>query len=175
MSLRHIIQGASYFLYLNYSSGLSVDILESGYASSSHGIAEGRELMYVPSGDSGGNTVNKCDIVDETDCTDFRVELDQKGVGSSHSTGTAPVSFYLQSRDALDRESDDAELGDFFLEDSPSDQVLPPEVLEIQKEEIMRELCNEKNLAKLEGIWKKVISSTMKLITVIIVTIGNFR
>lgn len=35
--------------------GLSVDILESGYASSSHGIAEGRELMYVPSGDSGGS------------------------------------------------------------------------------------------------------------------------
>lgn len=119
--------------------------------------------MYVPSGVSGGNTINKCDIVDETGCSDFRVELDQKGVGSSHSheysTGTAPVSFYLQSGDALDRESDDAELGDFFLEDS-SDQVLPPEVLEIQKEEIMRELCSEKNLAKLEGIWKKVISST---------------
>lgn len=135
--------------------------MESGYANSLRGVAEVGEPTSVPLADSGDNTVNIRDIVE--DCTDFRVELDQKGVGSSdsheYSTGAAPVSICSQSGDAPDRESDGAELGDFFLEDSPSDQVIPPEVLEMQKKETMRKLSSEENLAKLEGIWKKVISS----------------
>ncbi|XP_057764372.1 DExH-box ATP-dependent RNA helicase DExH7, chloroplastic-like isoform X1 [Salvia miltiorrhiza] len=136
--------------------GLSVDILESGYVSSSHGVAEDKGQEYVLSGNSGGNAANKCDNVDKTE---LRVQLDQMGLDSSnlheHSSGTASVSINMQSGDALDEKSDDVELGDFFLEDGSLDQVLPHEILEEQKREKMRELCSEKNLEKMEGIWKK--------------------
>lgn len=166
MNLIHI-SGASSFLFSNYFSGLSVDILESGYVSSSHGVAEDKGQEYVPSGNSGGNAANKCDVVDETASTEFRVQLDEMGLDSSdsheHSSGTAPVSIDMKSGDALDEKSDDVELGNFFLEDSSLDQVLPRAVLEEQKRQIMRELCSEKNLEKMEGIWKKVISFIHKV------------
>lgn len=51
---------------------------------------------------------------------------------------------------------DDMELGDLFSEDAPPYEPSPHELLERQKKEIMRELRDEKNLGKLEGIWKKV-------------------
>ncbi|XP_042024342.1 DExH-box ATP-dependent RNA helicase DExH7, chloroplastic-like [Salvia splendens] len=139
--------------------GLSVDILESGYVCSSHSVAEDKGPEYVPLGDSGGNAANKCDVVDETACTEFGVQLEQTGLDSSdlhaHSSDNAPVSISMQNGDALDEKPDDVELGDFFSEDISLDQVLPREVLEEQKRERMRELCSEKNLEKMEGIWKK--------------------
>ncbi|KAL1539169.1 RNA helicase [Salvia divinorum] len=138
--------------------GLSVDILESGYVCSSHGVAEDKGPEYVPSGNSGGNAANKCDVVDEIACTEFGVQLDQTGFDSpdlQHSSDNAPVSISMQNGDALDENSGDVELGDFFSEDISLDQVLPREVLEEQKRERMRELCSEKNLEKMEGIWKK--------------------
>lgn len=148
---------------LNYSSGLSVDTLESGYVSSSHRASKDTGSVFVPSDNSGCDTVNKCDMEGDTVPTEFRVEVDQKGVGSSdsheYSTNAASLSIPMHNGDALERESDDVELGDFFLEDCTSDQVLPPEVLELQKKEKMKELRSEKNLEKMEGIWKKVISS----------------
>lgn len=148
-------------------SGLSVDILESGYVSSSHGVAEDKGPEYVPSGNSGGNAANKCDVVDETACTDFGVQLEQTAHDSSdlheHSSDNAPVSISMQNGDALDEKSGDVELGDLFSEDISLDQVLPREVLEEQKRVRMRELCSEKNLEKMEGIWKKVISSIHKV------------
>ncbi|EOA34704.1 hypothetical protein CARUB_v10022272mg [Capsella rubella] len=50
---------------------------------------------------------------------------------------------------------DDMDLDDFFSEDVPPYVPSPHELLELQKKEIRRELCNEKNLGKLNGIWKK--------------------
>lgn len=43
-----------------------------------------------------------------------------------------------------------------FSEDVPPSEASPHELLELQKKEKMRELRSEKNLEKLEGIWKKV-------------------
>ncbi|XP_047960360.1 DExH-box ATP-dependent RNA helicase DExH7, chloroplastic isoform X2 [Salvia hispanica] len=141
--------------------GLSVDILESGYVCSSHGVSvtEDKGPEYVPSGNSGGNAANIFDVVDETACTEFGVQLEQTGLDSSdlheHSSESAPVSISMQNGDASDEKPDDVELGDLFSEDISLDQVLPREVLEEQKRERMRELCSEKNLGKMEGIWKK--------------------
>ncbi|KAG6398660.1 hypothetical protein SASPL_140127 [Salvia splendens] len=139
--------------------GLSVDILESGYVCSSHGVAEDKGPEYVPSGNSGGNAANKCDVVDETACTEFGVQLEQTGLDSSdlheNSSDIAPVSISMQNGDTLYEKPDDVELGDFFSEDISLDQVVPRVVLEDQKRERMRELCSEKNLEKMEGIWKK--------------------
>ncbi|KAI3445599.1 hypothetical protein Pfo_002264 [Paulownia fortunei] len=138
--------------------GLSVDILESGYVSSSYRASKDAASDPVPSDNSDGETVNACDIDGDTAPTKFRVEVDQKGVGTSgsheSSTDTASISIPTQNGDALERESGDVELGDFFLEGT-SDQILPPEVLELRKKEKMKELCSGKNLEKMEGIWKK--------------------
>lgn len=123
---------------------------------------EERGPECAPLGDSGFNTANKCDIVNETVCPEL-VHLDQVGLDTSDShgcsSGTAPVSVDMQSGDTLDGKPEDMELGDLFLEESSLDQVLPSEVLEVQKKEKFRELCSEKNLEKMEGIWKKVLCS----------------
>ncbi|CAE5962521.1 unnamed protein product [Arabidopsis arenosa] len=85
--------------------------------------------------------------------------LDAIPVGSCKSEETQPKALSLSSsgqesvvsNDTLD----DLDLGDLFVEDVPPYVPSPHELLELQKKEIMRELCNEKNLTKLKGIWKK--------------------
>ncbi|KAK4438352.1 DExH-box ATP-dependent RNA helicase DExH7, chloroplastic [Sesamum alatum] len=138
--------------------GLSVDILESGYVSSSHHASKDALSDPVPSYNSDGHPVNVC-MEGETAPAGFSVEVDQKRVDSSvsheYSTDTASTSIPTQNGDALEKESGDVELGDFFLEDSVPDQVLPPEILDLQKKEKLKELSSEKNLEKMEGIWKK--------------------
>ena len=74
--------------------------------------------------------------------------LDTNPVGSCKSEEQESVV----SNDSLD----DLDLGDLFDEDVPPYVPSPHELLELQKKEIMRELCNEKHLTKLNGIWKKV-------------------
>ncbi|KAL0365015.1 UNVERIFIED_CONTAM: DExH-box ATP-dependent RNA helicase DExH7, chloroplastic [Sesamum angustifolium] len=119
--------------------GLSVDILESGYASSSRHASKDEPSDPVPSYNSDGHPVNFCDMEGETAPTGFSVEVDQKRVDSSdshvYSTETGSTSIPVQNGDALEKESGDVELGDFFLEDSVPDQVLPPEILDLQKKE----------------------------------------
>ncbi|XP_015580752.1 DExH-box ATP-dependent RNA helicase DExH7, chloroplastic isoform X1 [Ricinus communis] len=67
----------------------------------------------------------------------------------------APSSVPVQGKIDLEDETADMELGGFFMEDATSNEALPPEVLELQKKEKMKKLSSEKNLEKLDGIWKK--------------------
>ncbi|GMH06760.1 hypothetical protein Nepgr_008600 [Nepenthes gracilis] len=55
----------------------------------------------------------------------------------------------------LEAESGDIELGNFFLEDGTSNEVLAPEIFKIQKKEKARVLFSDSTIEKLEGIWKK--------------------
>ncbi|KAL9309993.1 DExH-box ATP-dependent RNA helicase DExH7 [Arabidopsis thaliana] len=66
-----------------------------------------------------------------------------------------PASSSGQDLVASDEDSEDVELGDTFFEEIPPSEISPHELLELQKEEKMRELRSEKNLGKLDGIWKK--------------------
>ncbi|KAL1204479.1 DExH-box ATP-dependent RNA helicase DExH7 [Cardamine amara subsp. amara] len=68
---------------------------------------------------------------------------------------TIPSSSPGQELVTSDDNTEDVELGDMFSEDVPPSEASPHELLELQKKEKMRELCSEKNLEKLEGIWKK--------------------
>lgn len=77
--------------------------------------------------------------------------------GSKENSIKSSPSSPIQEKPAAEEESDDVELGGFFSEDAASNDVLLPEVLKLQKQEKMRKLYNEKNLEKLDGIWKKVI------------------
>ncbi|XP_057542821.1 DExH-box ATP-dependent RNA helicase DExH7, chloroplastic [Amaranthus tricolor] len=56
---------------------------------------------------------------------------------------------------AVEEESEDTELGNFFMEDDSSNVALPPEVLMIQSKARTRAFPTSKDLEKLEGIWKK--------------------
>lgn len=75
----------------------------------------------------------------------------------SEAVSTQGISSSVPSQEGTvaDEDPGDIELGDMFLEDSSSGQVLHPDILELQKKEKMKELTSEKNLEKLEGIWKK--------------------
>lgn len=68
------------------------------------------------------------------------------------------------SRQELDDILQGMELGDLFLEDVPPYEPSPHELMELQKKETLRELCNERNLGKLKGIWEKVNSSPNKIL-----------
>lgn len=59
-------------------------------------------------------------------------------------------------KDSAQGEVGDIELGGLFLEDASPSEILPPDILKVQKQEKIRRL-SEKNLDKLDGIWKKVI------------------
>lgn len=84
--------------------------------------------------------------------------VDENDLESSSSIGfplnPVPPSVPLEGEIVSD-ESEDVEIGDFFIDDASPNDALSPGILEIQKREKMRELCSEKNLEKLEGIWKK--------------------
>ncbi|KAK9286820.1 hypothetical protein L1049_015225 [Liquidambar formosana] len=66
-----------------------------------------------------------------------------------------PLSVPVQEKIVLEEEQGDVELGNFFLEDAPASEVLPPEISKLQKKEKMRELSSGKNIDKIDGIWKK--------------------
>ena len=58
--------------------------------------------------------------------------------------------------DSVEGEAKEIELGGFFLEDALSNEILPPDILKLQKQEKFKKLFERKNLEKLDGIWKKV-------------------
>lgn len=103
-------------------------------------------------------------------CSAFIAEADESVVDGSVVDGKDmdccsskqfPMKFspspHVEEKHDAKEESEDIELGGFFLEDAPSNDGLPPEIVKLQKQEKMRKLHHETNLVKLDGIWKKVI------------------
>ncbi|KAM7478823.1 hypothetical protein LguiA_027036 [Lonicera macranthoides] len=139
--------------------GLSDDLLESGFES----------LSIRTSVDTANDPMPRKNL-DDIPLNNFEVglgpvvhEMESKLDGnvtencSLKELSTEDISSTVPSNDAtaLEEESGDVELGNFFLEDASSAEVLPPEVVKLQKKEKMRELLSGKNLEKLEGFWKK--------------------
>lgn len=86
------------------------------------------------------------------------IGIDEKVAVNSSSnefTENNPSSGPIDDKVAPGGEAEDVELGDFLFEEVSSADVSST-ILELQKKEKMRELCSQKNLEKLEGIWKKV-------------------
>ncbi|GAV86513.1 DEAD domain-containing protein/Helicase_C domain-containing protein/HA2 domain-containing protein/OB_NTP_bind domain-containing protein [Cephalotus follicularis] len=67
----------------------------------------------------------------------------------------SPSSVSVQENVVSEENSGDVDLGDLFLEDAPSNEALSVEILKLKKKEKIRELRSEKNIEKLDGIWKK--------------------
>lgn len=84
---------------------------------------------------------------------ELELNVDKKVAGLSAEEDSVSVS--IPEKTESEGESEDVELGSFLFEEASAAE-LPAEVLERQKKEKLRELLSEKNLEKLEGIWKKV-------------------
>ncbi|KAI3497504.1 hypothetical protein L1887_40163 [Cichorium endivia] len=126
--------------------GISVDTLAAEFESRYRVIEESKNLDTVITEKDGDtrSCIEQTDLKDhENVCSE---DVSTKGISVNVPNNDAAVS---------DNESGDIELGDMFLEDSSSAQVLDPGIVEMQKKEKLKELTSEKNLEKLEGIWKK--------------------
>ncbi|KAH9685258.1 DExH-box ATP-dependent RNA helicase DExH7 [Citrus sinensis] len=94
--------------------------------------------------------------------SDFDMHTDHLIIGGKDSESCSSKEFPLQPipsvepvQEKTEDEPADVELGGFFSEDALFGDTLAPEILELQKKEKMRELCSDKNIEKLDGIWKK--------------------
>lgn len=97
-----------------------------------------------------------------SDFTQERPEGDQDYIAGNSSLDLVAVgtlsSSSVDDKNALEGDSEDVELGNFFFEDASPSDALPPDILDLQKKGRLRELNSEKNFEKLEDIWKKVIT-----------------
>ncbi|CAE5962523.1 unnamed protein product [Arabidopsis arenosa] len=136
--------------------GLSEAMLESEFQ---------REHAFESATEQESTCPTSNNLHESVDADDVSVQqldnltLDANPAGSCESeeiqTKALPSSSSGQDLVASDEDSEDVELGDTFFEEIPPSEISPHELLELQKEEKMRELRSEKNLGKLDGIWKK--------------------
>ncbi|KAK3419669.1 hypothetical protein EUGRSUZ_G00347 [Eucalyptus grandis] len=85
------------------------------------------------------------------DVTEVDGRVASPGPRDSLQTPTLPTP-PIQEENTTEVESGEVELGGLFSDDAPENELVTSEVLRLQKQERMRELCSEKNL---EGIWRK--------------------
>ncbi|XWS55304.1 hypothetical protein CRYUN_Cryun10bG0163800 [Craigia yunnanensis] len=140
--------------------GLSDDILESDFLHerASACVSEGTFTSSMPEeqsevislGDEEVNSAASAMFLGEASGTGNDTESSKE-----FSTKSIPSLLPAQEKGVSENMSEDVEIGDFFLEDSSINDALLPEVLKLQKKEKMKELYSEKNLEKLDGIWKK--------------------
>lgn len=81
------------------------------------------------------------------------LDVDKKVAGLTAEEDSVSVS--IPDKTESEGEPEDVELGNFLFEEASAAE-LPTEILELKKKEKLRELLSEKNLEKLEGVWKKV-------------------
>ncbi|KAG9147531.1 hypothetical protein Leryth_007315 [Lithospermum erythrorhizon] len=115
-----------------------------------------------------GTSNTSSSAVCNTEPIESDIEVDQKALGATggpefalvssggpeFSANENPLTSPKRDETISEEEVQDVELGGFFLEDDASD-VVPPDLLELQKKEKLRELSSGKNLEKLEGVWKQ--------------------
>lgn len=136
---------------MTFIIGLPDDILESAHESASdHAVLDmSSEKLEVDDVTSHNFRTSNSH--------EHEIGMDEVAVNNSSNefTENNPSSVPLDDKAASGGEPGDVELGDFLFEEDSSPDVSAT-VLELQKKEKMRELCSQKNLEKLEGIWKKV-------------------
>jgi len=82
-----------------------------------------------------------------------------------NKVGVNSTSITVKEKEVLDEDLDNTELGSFFVEHDPSNEVLPAKVMKIQNKGKARSVPTGKDLEKLEGIWRKVLLSLCQTLT----------
>ncbi|CAK9165421.1 unnamed protein product [Ilex paraguariensis] len=132
--------------------GLSEDVLISGYDSISRQAYE-ETSCESPDADTlcgleGGGIASAGHELESKVDGYVMESCSLKGFSIEDQTSGADKS-------AVEEESGDIELGNFFSEDALSSEILPPGAGKLLKKEKTRDLSSGKNLEKLDGIWKK--------------------
>ncbi|XP_017226495.1 DExH-box ATP-dependent RNA helicase DExH7, chloroplastic isoform X2 [Daucus carota subsp. sativus] len=125
--------------------GLSDDLLSSVYETTyNHGSEQTSDLP-------------PCEHLNDNNPSNAEDVVESKVENVDESCSPKDISEESVSTDkgAVEDESGDIELGNLLFEDSLPNEVIPSEVMKLQKKEKIRELSSGKNLEKLEGIWKK--------------------
>ncbi|CAJ1940427.1 unnamed protein product [Sphenostylis stenocarpa] len=121
------------------------------------------EISSIFKSEGGSTDHESVDCSKErTPCDTEGLAFDEKAVDGSDLESHSTVEYLVKSgspvvgveKDSAQGEVGDIELGGFFLEDDSSSEILAPDILKVQKQEKIKRLA-EKNLDKLEGIWKK--------------------
>lgn len=128
-------------------AGLSDDLLSSVYETTYNQASE--HTGDLPTNEHLHDN-NPCNVEDVAESS-----VVQSVEESCRSEGFSKDNLSLE-KGALEDESGDVELGNFLFEDASTNEVIPSEVVKLQKKEKLKELSSGKNLEKLEGIWKKV-------------------
>ncbi|KAJ7968010.1 ATP-dependent RNA helicase [Quillaja saponaria] len=141
--------------------GLSDDILATEYGNER---ASTCEYDNVSTDSKPNEYFKETSSFDVETYSDLVTPLDESTVGEDDVKHCSPEELPVNSSQldtpviekvVTEEEPGDVELGDFFSEDAPSNDILPPDILKLQKQEKLRKLYEEKNLEKLDGIWKK--------------------
>lgn len=107
--------------------------------------------------------------------SDFVEHTDESIVDGNKEFPLKPIPSGVSVQEkAEDNESGDVELGGFFSEDAPSSESLPTEIMKLQKKEKMRTLCSDKNIEKLDGIWKKVMCEIQQFLRLVLLVLNVY-
>ncbi|CAH9121887.1 unnamed protein product [Cuscuta epithymum] len=133
--------------------GLSDAVLESGYESS-HQDMQRLTCSSIPCENLEGDavTLQNAEGCGTPILNEWELNIGKKVVELSAEYDSASVS--LPEKTESEGETTDEELGNFLFEEDSAVE-LPAEVLDLQRKEKLRELLSDKNLEKLEGVWKK--------------------
>ncbi|XP_074328241.1 DExH-box ATP-dependent RNA helicase DExH7, chloroplastic isoform X2 [Apium graveolens] len=126
--------------------GLSDDLLSSVYETTYHQESEHTSDLPTYEHLHDNNPCNAEDVAESSAV---------QSVDKSNISKVFSEDSLSHGKGALEDESGDVELGNFLFEDASSNDVIPSEVVKLQKKEKLKELSSGKNLEKLEGIWKK--------------------
>ena len=144
---------------------VSFDCHLSGLSDDSLSLEHGHEISsnFKSERASTGHEPVDC-FKEKTPCDTEGLASDKTAVDGSDLESHSMVEHLVKSgspvvlaeKNSAQGEVGDVELGGLFLEDDSSSEMLPPDIVKVHKQEKIRRL-SEKNLDKLEGIWKKVI------------------
>lgn len=101
------------------------------------------------------NNADSDTLYKDEGCMNSKVDQSVTESSSKELTEDIPSNIFSNNSIAQEEEGD-VELGNFLFADASSSEVLPAELVKLQKKEKIRELSSGKSLEKLEGIWKKV-------------------
>lgn len=155
---QYIFDVTCFWIYL---TGLTDDILASEFQHEQATCAASEATYVTSMSDERLERKESCNVEGGLA---FHAHADESTIeedGMEHSSSKevqvncTPSGVPVQEKTA-EEDPEDVELGNFFLEDEPSNEGLPPEVCNLQRKEKMRAMSSEKNLEKLDGIWRKV-------------------
>lgn len=139
-----------------HMTGLSDEMLTLDF---DHERSVGDAISSMPDDNSKDIEVQNvdCGLASVLHPEESRIGGGNSGSCSSEVFQVNPVPLSIPTQEKTGDDSEDVELGGFFVEDAESTKTLDAEISAFQHQEKLKELLSDKNLERLDGIWKKVM------------------